>query len=387
MAKKKRSLARLKKSMKLFEPGHNKKLGLPPGTPVLVGAPAPEFTPYATLIQYIEHEYTETAAINPDQIAASLLPGQVNWIDVEGVHDLKLVQKIAGQLDLHALTLEDIVNLSLRPQFESYPGYFFFALKMLYLNTDCLPVQEHVSLILKGNTVISFQEKPGDVFGRVRDRIRSQTGKVRSRGADYLVYMLLDSIVDGYYQVVDKLAGQIEALEDEMRFGPRDEHLTRIYELKREILFFRKAIYPVRDLLSKAQVEGSVFQENTRIYLKDLNDHITQVTESVALCTEMVAVLLESYHSMMNQRMNAIMKTLTMISTVFLPLNFIAGIYGMNFHHMPELEWEYAYPLVLFIMMVVAIIMLWVFSRRGWIFESRAAARAKRETSASEGGV
>ena len=358
-----------RKKIRLFDRSRKKKIGLPPGTPVHVGR-AQAFVPEIHVISYNPESFEEKALATAEEIPKLARPDRVNWIDVEGVHDVSVVQQVASFADLHQLTVEDIVNTALRPQFESYPGYFFFAIKMLYLNQENQLTNEHLALVLKGNTIMTFQETPGDVFGRIRERIRSQTGKVRTKGADYLIYMLIDSVVDSYYQVVDHLGERIDALEEELRCGPRDQHLGRIFELRREILFLRKNIMPVRDLLNKVQVEGSVFQENTRIYLKDLADHVVQVTDSLNLSVEMANVLIDTYHSMQNQRLNAIMKTLTMISTVFLPLNFIAGIYGMNFHHMPELDWVYGYPLAIGAMVMVALLMIAFFVRKGWLLEN-----------------
>jgi magnesium transporter len=369
---------------RIFERINPEKLGTPPGTPIHVGA-KPSFIPFITATRFSEYAVTEWIHLDLDQLPAILeeRESSVVWVDVEGVHDVSLVSRVGNLLGLHSLTSEDLVNCHLRPQFESYPGYFFFALKMIYLAPEdparpTAPrtlISEHVSLVLKGRTLCTFQEKPGDTFGRIRDRIRTKTGKVRSRGADHLLYTLLDAVVDGYLQVVDHLAEQIEVLEDEMRSptskGPRDSHLTRIYQIKREILWLRKTIYPVRDLLSKVQVEESVFQENTKLYLKDLSQHITQVTDSLSLSMEMIAVLVDTWHSLTNQKMNAIMKTLTMISTVFLPLNFIAGVYGMNFRFMPELEKEYGYPLVLAAMGAVGLAIIGFFISQGWLWEKR----------------
>jgi magnesium transporter len=359
-----------RRRVRLFESRAYNKIGQPPGTPIHVGSHR-DFKPYANFMYYAGEAVGEVDSIEPSQIRTSLKPDQVNWINVEGVHDVAFVQAIAAQFELHPLTVEDLVNTAQRPQFEAFPGYFFFALKMLYIGADAHLTQEHVSIVLKGNTVLTFQETPGDVFGKIRERIRARTGKAGSRSADYLVYLLLDSIVDGYYQVVDRLGERIDALEDELRCGPADSQLGRIFEIRREILLLRKSITPVRDLLNKVQVEGSVFQENTKIFLKDLSDHIVQVTESLSLSMEISNVLIDTYHSMQNQRMNAVMKTLTMISTIFLPLNFIAGVYGMNFHHMPELEFEFAYPIVLGSMALVAILMFGFFVYRGWIWEER----------------
>lgn len=357
-----------RRRVKLFDRPRKEKLGLPPGTPVHLGTPK-DFTPVTSLLQYHQPDFTEKAHLSAERALQSIRSDRVNWINIEGIHEVRLIQTLTNALEIHPLTQEDIVNASLRPQFVSYPGYFFFSLKMLYLNGDRALLQEHISIILKNNVVLSFQETPGDVFARIRERIKSGSGTIRSRAADYLVYLLIDSIVDGYYQVVDNLAEKIDTLEEELRCGISDAHLARVYEIRREILFLRKNIMPVRDLLSKAQVEGTVFQDNTRIYLKDLSEHIVQVTESLNLAMDMASVLLETYHSMQNQRMNAVMKTLTMISTVFLPLNFIAGIYGMNFDFMPELSSPFGYPGVLITMFLVAVLMVLFFIRKGWIFE------------------
>lgn len=379
-----KSVNKATRPWRIFERINPEKLGTPPGTPIHVGA-KPSFVPFITAARFSEYAVTEWIHLDLDQLPAILeeRESSVVWVDVEGVHDVSLVSQVGNLLGLHALTSEDLVNCHLRPQFESYPGYFFFALKMIYLAPEdparpTAPrtlISEHVSLVLKGRTLCTFQEKPGDTFGRIRDRIRTKTGKVRSRGADHLLYTLLDAVVDGYLQVVDHLAEQIEVLEDEMRSpsskGPRDSHLTRIYQIKREILWLRKTIYPVRDLLSKVQVEESVFQENTKLYLRDLSQHITQVTDSLSLSMEMIAVLVDTWHSLTNQKMNAIMKTLTMISTVFLPLNFIAGVYGMNFRFMPELESKLGYPLVLTAMGAVGLVIIGFFISQGWLWEKR----------------
>ncbi len=370
------------------------KLGKPPGTPIHVGEDQ-DFEPFITAIRFSQDAVTEWMHIDATQLSSLLsqeAASEVLWVDVEGVHNVALIQQISQLLQLHSLTSEDVVNCHLRPQFETYPGYFFFALKMIYLaDEDPLKpearrelVSEHVSLVLRDRTLCTFQEKPGDIFGRLRERIRTRTGKLRSRGADHLLYAVLDAVVDGYLQVVDHLAEQIEALEDDMRRGPRDSHLARIYQLKREILWLRKTIFPVRDLLSKVQVEESVFQENTKIYLRDLSDHVTQVTDSLSLSMEMVSVLVDTWHSLTNQKMNAIMKTLTMISTVFLPLNFIAGVYGMNFYNMPELTHPYGYRTVLFAMLFVAVGILAFFAYRGWLWDRSEPASESGNNSASE---
>ena len=364
MGKSKRSRARL------FDTGGKRKAGLPPGTPVHVGR-LRDYKPYTNLTQYRGEEFADAIVSDSDELKKRMRPELVNWINVEGIHDVSYVQKFAQVAELHPLSIEDVVNTTGRPKFESYPGYHFFCLKMLYLGEDGHPAKEHISIVLKGSDVFTFQESPGDTFGPIRERIRTKSGYVRQRGADYLVYMMLDSIVDGYYQVIDRLGERIDLLETELRCGPQDQHLGKSFEIRREILLLRKNIMPVRDLLNKVQVEGAVFQENTRVYLKDLTDHIAQVVDFLNLSMDMAKVLIDTYHSMQNQRMNAVMKTLTMISTVFLPLNFIAGVYGMNFDHMPELKWEYGYFMALSAMALVVIWMVYFFVRKGWLLQSR----------------
>ncbi|MCM2281316.1 MAG: magnesium/cobalt transporter CorA [Bdellovibrionaceae bacterium] len=377
----KSAFKKARKKVELFKKTQKKAL-LPPGTPVHIGD-IPDFKPYVTIHTYgpdspYEELKVENNAIEP-MLRAMPLETRTNWVDVEGIHDLSVVKTVSSVFDIHPLTQEDLVNTNLRPAFESFPGYYYFSLKMIYTQPDTgVLQQEHVSLILRGNTVLSFQEVPGDVFSVIRDRIAKGIGKVRTRGADYLAYMLLDAIVDGYYQITDHIGEKIEALEDELRLGAREGHLERIYDIKREVLFLRKNIFPVRDMVNKIQVEGSVFAENSRIYITDLYDHIQQVAESIAIYTELSTVLLDTYHAQMNLRMNQIFKVLTMFSTIFLPLNFIAGIYGMNFEYMPELHSRQAYPIVLGTMFLIAFGMLGWFVWKGWLFENRLGRNPRR---------
>ncbi len=379
-----RSAPRKRRKVELYKKTQQKAL-LPPGTPVHIGD-VQDFDPYISIYVYCPETLHERLKVPSASVEAELrklsLESRTNWVDVEGIHDINLVKQISHFFDIHPLTQEDLVNSNLRPSFESYQGYYFFTLKMLYKHPETRVLQqEHVSIILKANTVISFQEKPGDVFHVIRDRIAKGIGKVRTRGADYLTYMLLDAIVDGYYQVTDHIGEKIEMLEEDLRQGVRGDHVERIYELKREILFLRKNIIPVRDMINKIQVEGAVFAENSRIYITDLFDHVQQAVESISIYTELTNALLESYHSMQNLKMNHIFKVLTMISTVFLPLNFIAGIYGMNFEHMPELKMAQAYPAVLIIMALVALGMVSWFIWAGWLFENRMVRRRQARSS------
>jgi magnesium transporter len=354
----------------LFDRKSATSAGLPPGTPVHVGI-RHTFQPTCSLIRYNKVETSEFKNIAPKDLAQEFRSDCVNWINVEGVHDVAFVQEVSNILDLHPLTQEDIVDTTLRPQFDTIANYSFFALQMLYNADDGSLVSEQISLVIKGNTVLMFQETPGDVFGKIRDRIRNHSGPVCEKGADYLLYLLIDSIVDGYYAVIDHLGGRIDRAESMMQKGPLDGLLEQTFGMRREILLLRKNIVPVRDVLNKVQVAGTVFQDHTLIYVKDLTDHILQVTDSLNTAAEMSKVLIDTYHSMQNQRLNVVMKTLTMISTVFLPLTFIAGIYGMNFEHMPELKWLYGYPMAMMAMFFVGLVMIAYFVNKGWLWESR----------------
>lgn len=363
---------------KLFDKNSDSHAGHPPGTPVHVGAPH-EFQPTCSLLRYNNNETREFSEIALSELSKELLPDNVNWINVVGIHNIEFIQEISTILDLHPLTQEDIVDTTVRPQFDMIADYSFITLKLLYIDGEANLISEQISLVIKQNIVLMFQELPGDVCGKIRERIRLQSGPICGKGSDYLLYLILDSIVDGYYAVIDNLGERIDSVEKLMRVGARDEILSQTFGMRREILILRKNIVPVRDVLNKVQVAGTIFQNNTLIYMKDLTDHILQVTESLNIAADMSNVLIDTYDSIQNQRLNAVMKTLTMISTIFLPLNFIAGVYGMNFVHMPETQWIYGYPMAIGAMLIVSLGMIGYFIRRGWLLEKRNRRQLKNE--------
>lgn len=345
------------------------KAGLPPGTLVHIGERHREAS-RVSVITYDENSFSEQAS---DDLAVCLLlrsqPG-VSWINVEGVHSIELLQKMGECYRLHPLVLEDILNTDQRPKREDYGDYLFIVLKMLSLKNDGEGVAaEQVSLILGPNFVFSFQEGlAGDPFDPVRERLRTGRGKFRSLGADYLVYTLIDAIVDNYFVILENLAERIERLEEELVANPGRETVGRLHALKREVIFLRKSIWPLREVISGLERrESSLVREETVVYLRDVYDHTVQIIDTVETFRDILAGLLDIYLSTISNRTNEVMKVLTIIATLFMPLTFIVGLYGMNFRYMPELEWRWGYPAVLLLMLVVVGGMLKFFRGKKWI--------------------
>jgi magnesium transporter len=282
---------------------------------------------------------------------------------------VKVIEQLGKHFSLHPLLLEDILHTEQRPKMEDFGEYLFFVLKMLYLEEGRHEIlAEQVSLILGSNFVISFQEREGDVFKYVRERIRNSKGRIRKVGADYLAYALIDAIVDNYFIILERLGETIEELEEELVTNPVSDTLQTIHHLKREMIFLRKSVWPLREVISALERgESPLIQESTGVYLRDLYDHTIQVIDSVETFRDMVSGILDIYLSSVSNKMNEVMKVLTIIATIFIPLTFIAGIYGMNFEYMPELSWRWGYPAVWFVICAIFITMLAYFKRRKWL--------------------
>jgi len=270
---------------------------------------------------------------------------------------------------VHPLALEDILNTEQRPKVEDYGEDLFLVVKLLSYNEKKDEIEaEQVSLILRRNALLSFQEKEGDDFANVKERLRAGKGRLRKLGADYLAYTLLDIVVDQYFVVLEKLGERIEILEGRLLADPGTATLQKIQHLKKEMLLLRKWIWPLREVISSLERgEFPGIQESTRIYLRDVYDHAIQVMDTVEIYRDMLSGMLDIYLSSLNNRMSAVMKVLTIIATIFMPLTFLAGVYGMNFKHMPELDWPWGYPLILTLMAIVAILMLTLFRRKKWL--------------------
>ena len=346
----------------------SKKAGLPPGTLVHIGEKLTEKTRISVVeydgegFQEKELATLETSYLFPKEPA-------VTWVNVVGIQQVEVLEKLGNCFGVHPLALEDILNTEQRPKIEDYGEDLFIVVKLISPNEKKDEVEaEQISLILRPNAVLSFQEKEGDDFSAVKERLRAGKGRLRKMGADYLAYTLLDIVVDQYFVVLEKLGERIEVLEGKLLADPGTATLQKIQNLKREMLLLRKWIWPLREVISSLQRgEFPGIQESTRIYLRDVYDHTIQVMDAIEIYRDMLSGMLDIYLSSLNNRMNAVMKVLTIIATIFMPLTFLAGVYGMNFKHMPELDWPWGYPLILILMAFVAILMLSLFRRKKWL--------------------
>ncbi len=345
-----------------------RKIGLPPGTPVFVGEKKIEKAKI-TIIDYDEKQFQEKEVKTIEECFPFKDTPTVTWINVDGVHQVDVIENIGRHFELHPLIREDIMNTEQRPKMEDFERYIYIVLKMLYYDEKENETKiEQVSLILGENFVISFQEMEGDIFDPIRERIRNGKGRIRKLGADYLAYALLDAIVDKYFLILERLGERIERMEEELVNNPKPEILHEIHRLKREMIFLRKSVWPLREVINGLERgESPLIQESSRIYLKDVYDHTIQVIDTVETFRDMLSGMHDTYLSVVSNRMNEVMKVLTIIATIFIPLTFIAGIYGMNFKFMPELEWRWAYFAVWIIIVVIGVLMVIFFRRKKWL--------------------
>lgn len=346
--------------------GH--KRGLPPGTLIHIGDQMAENV-VIEIIQYNQSTGLRKILTDVAEIKNYLTQPAVTWIDVDGLHDTRMIEAIGEQFNIHSLLLEDILNTDHRPKLEDFEQYLLVMVKMLTYDDARDSIQsEQVSILLGAGFLVTFQEQKGDIFDSIRLRIKSGKGRIREMQADYLAYALLDAVVDGYFQILEKIGDQIETLETELMNHPRPEILRRIHRLKREMILLRKAVWPLREVIGGLErSESGLIQPGSRIFLRDVYDHTIQIIDTVETFRDMLAGMLDTYLSVINNRMNEIMKVLTVITTLFIPLSFIAGIYGMNFKNMPELEWDFGYFGVLFFMLLVSIGMLFYFRKKDWL--------------------
>jgi magnesium transporter len=293
----------------------------------------------------------------------------VTWLNISGVHKTEIIEQVGAHFAIHPLVLEDIASTGQRPKMEDFDEYIFVVLRMLSFDVKEKETKtEQVSLIFGRGFVISFQEMEGDVFDYIRERLRSNKGRIRKMDADYLAYALIDAIVDNYFIILENLGETIEDIEDKLVTNPSTETLRTIHDLKREMVFLRKSVWPLREVISRLErSESSLINKSTRIYLRDVYDHTIQIMDSVETFRDMLSGMLDIYLSSVSNRMNEIMKVLTVIATIFIPLTFLTGIYGMNFRYMPELELTWSYPAILTLMFIVALLMVFYFKRRKWM--------------------
>src|SRR5688572_13212479 len=351
--------------MKLVQQ-RSKKTGLPPGTLVHIGERRTEKVTF-TVFHYGPAGCEELQPHQANQLAPPD-DESVVWINVSGVHNVEVLEAIGKQFVLHPLLLEDIANTDQRPKLDDYDTYVFLVMKMLSLTERQEIAVEQVSLVLGKNYVLSFQENGTDVFQPVRERLRGGKGRLRQSGADYLLYALVDAIVDQYFAVLEFIGERIESLQQTVVADPRPETLNEIHALKRQLLFLRRAVWPLRDVMNNlSRLDGPFLQQPTKVFFRDVYDHVVQIVDTIETLREMVSASLDIYLSSVSYRLNAVMRVLTVITTIFMPLTFIAGIYGMNFEYMPELKWPWGYPMALGIMGVVAAVMLIGFRRKKWL--------------------
>jgi magnesium transporter len=293
----------------------------------------------------------------------------VSWININGLHDTVALQKLGDHFGLHPLVLEDIVNTHQRPKMEDYQDYVYLVCRMIYFSEDTQQIDtEQISLVLGPNYILSFQEREGDVFDPVRERIRHGKGRIRKTGPDYLAYALLDAVVDNYFIALEKVGDRIESMEMELLDEPTTELLQAIHALKREMILVRRAVWPLREVLGRLErAESILIKEETSVFLRDVYDHTIQVADVVESFRDMLSGLQDLYLSSISNKMNEVMKVLTIIATIFVPLTFVAGIYGMNFDFMPELHWKWGYPGVWVVILTVGVVMLVYFRRRKWL--------------------
>jgi magnesium transporter len=342
----------------------SEKSGLPPGTIVHLGdkqvAP-PQFR----IVQYSEQAFEESKGAGVEDLPDLPISDATSWVHLQGIHEPEVIEQLGSKYTIHPLVLEDIANTGHRPKFDDTEVSIFLVLKTLTYdeeNEEVIP--KHLCFLLTTGTVFTFQESGPDSFSGVTDRLRSGKGKIRKKGGDYLTYALLDSTVDNYYVILEKIGERIEQLEDDIVINPTADVMTKIHTLRREMTVIRKSIWPLREVIGRLEKEESfLIHDDTRKYFRDVYDHIIQSVEIVETFRDMLAGLHDIYLSSISNRMNEIMKILTVIATIFIPLTFIAGLYGMNFTYMPELQWRWGYFVVLAVMLLIGIGMGMYFKR------------------------
>ncbi|MDX2247036.1 MAG: magnesium/cobalt transporter CorA [Bacteroidia bacterium] len=345
----------------------SEKAGLPPGSMVYVGK-ARQGDTAISAFDFNDEKIDFRENLQPEDLTHFTNPETTSWINVDGIHEPEVINKICEKFCIHPLTREDIVNTSLRPKVEEYDTYCFVVMKMIYLYEESGQILiEQVSFVLGENYIITFQEQFGDVFESVRNRIKQEGSRIRKRKSDYLLYALMDVILSNYFIVLDKLEDKIENLEERMYNHSHSQILQEIQILKRELIFLRRAVFPLREVINQiVRSEATVVSSSVQVYYRDLYDHIYQVVDTIETFRELLSELHDLYLSEVSNRMNEIMKVLTIISTIFMPLTFIAGIYGMNFKYMPELKWHWGYPAIWGIMATMALGMIFYFRRKKW---------------------
>ena len=361
-----------KRGVTMFEQvrKRKKKVGMAPGSLVYVGQERGSKPVSITVIRYGPETYARQDGVAPEECCVERHVDEVTWVNVDGVHDVSVIQAVGQRFGLHPLILEDITHTGQRPKFEDLEAYIYVVLKMLHYDEAADRVaEEQVSLALGPGYVLTFQEETGgDVFEGIRERLAANKGRGRKAGPDYLFYALLDAIVDNYFLVLERMGDEIEAIEETMLATPSPAALEKLHTVRREALFLRKYVWPLREVISKLlRGDLELIKHETSFYLRDLYDHTIQVMDTVETFRDMLAGMADLYLSNISLKLNESMKVLTIVSTVFIPPTLLAGIWGMNFKNIPELSWEYGYYCALGVMFVVGAGMLYAFRRKKWM--------------------
>lgn len=347
---------------------NKESIGRAPGD-LEVNEETPSYQNKLSQITYNKDKLEEKEFSREDEIKSLLSDKAVNWINIDSIEDVGYIKKITAQLNIHPLITEDIVHVGQRPKIEDMDDYIFIVLKMLTFNDAKKELMsEQVSMVLFEDCLVTFQEHAGDVFEPIRNRIRQQKGIIRNMQGDYLAYCLMDSIIDNYFLILEKISDRIEELEEKIVSAKDENVIQQIHLLKRQTIYLRKSAWPLREMINKmTKGDNKLIKKETEFYLKDLYDHSIQVIDTLESFRDLVSGLLDTYLTNIGNRMNQVMQVLTIMATIFIPLTFIAGIYGMNFENMPELKWKYGYFAVLIAMGIIALGMLSFFKKKKWL--------------------
>lgn len=345
-----------------------RKAGLPPGTLLYTGdAQARE--PVITVTRYSETAFDQFTARTPEECVVAPSGAGVTWVEVDGVHQVELVRKMGECFGLHPLVAEDIVNTDQRPKLEDYGDYLYLVLKRLYRDESRWIRGEQVSIVLGRNFLLTFHEgRTSDIISAVRERVRSERGRLRHSGAEHLLHALLDAVVDQYFVVMEDVGEEIEGFEEHLIARPSQATLKSLHVYKRKLIFLRRSVWPLREVLASLERgDSALVPESARAYLRDVYDHTIQVVDTIEAYRDILGGMLDIYLTGINNRLNEIMKMLTLIATIFMPLTFITSLYGMNFKNMPELDWKWGYPALLLTLAAVAVTMVVYFRRKKWL--------------------
>jgi magnesium transporter len=345
----------------------SKKIGLSPGSLVYVGEKKDQAV-HLSILNYDANGHDEILNATLEDVANYNPTKALTWIHVSGIHDIAMIEGIGNAFNLHPLLLEDIVNTNHRPKIDDYEDCLFLILKMPYSGSEDNRLQiEHVCMVIGNDYIILFQENQSNIFDPVKERIKKGKGRLQKYGVDYLAYALIDMIVDQYYGVLEKIGEEIEGIEESALKNPDQQLLAGIHDCKRRVMYLRKSIWPFREMISMMlRGDSSQMKDYVMVYLQDVYDHVIQIADTVETYRDLLSGIMDVFMSGVNNKMNEIMKVLTIISTLFIPLTFLAGIYGMNFKYMPELEWQFSYPIFWTAVLIIFLLMFIWFKNKKW---------------------